>query len=72
MGDKIEKKTGSLCTGCGGAVVEVLEEVWNKQTPSNKWMKTGEKRSHGFHCRVCGIMYRFPPPKDLLKAKSET
>jgi len=73
-----EKKTGRFCL-CGGEVVERFYRPVNFKgrkgvigPGSRGFSRYGNPISEGFHCSVCGIGYHFLPPKDLLKAKSET
>jgi len=64
------ESTGSLCSACGG---DVVKEVHNVPSVPRSEMVMGPGGRHNFHeetsfhCRSCGLMYKFPPkrPKPL-------
>lgn len=63
MAEIIKKPTNGKCRVCGGKIVEVISK--------NEFVGTGEAIygpggrgqwadvSKGFHCKECGIQYRF-------------
>lgn len=74
--NKNEKKTGSFCSVCGGAILErsYIPFIGNADIygPGGGNQATEASRQvDGYHCRVCGLEYHFPPPKDVFKAKAE-
>ena len=74
--NKNERKTGSSCSACGGEVIEksfipFIGNIGIYGSGGENQATEADRKIDGYHCGVCGIVFLFLPPKDLLKAKSE-
>jgi hypothetical protein len=74
-----ERKTGVSCILCGGEIIErtckisLLEGTEGIYSPGGRrFVGYREPKYEGYHCSICKIMFFELPPKDLLKAKSES
>ena len=66
-----EKKTDGVCVVCEG---EIVETIVNKYDPLTgpPIIGPGSRNqfhdvSEGFHCKKCGLKYRFVPSKNVLE-----
>lgn len=68
MSETKTEKTNHSCPVCGGDIISTTTSVPNRPAElmvDGPGSEDNFKDEESFHCERCGLMFRFPTPRDI-------